>query len=478
MKSLKENSYTRRNFIKATGTTIAGSMIVSPAFGKALSNVKGKKKIAMVGTGIRGISFWGKFLNEEYSDVIEFVGLCDINPGRLAFGKEYIGADCPVYTNFDEMLKKTDIDLLIVTTVDSTHDEFIIKGLDKGLTVASEKPMTTDEKKCQRIIDAQRRSKGKLINAFNYRYGKLFTKLKEILHSNEIGDLVSVDLNWYLNTYHGASYFRRWHGLREKGGTLLLHKAAHHFDLLNWFIGSDPVEIHAYGELEKYGANNPFRGENCRKCDYKETCKFYWDIRTDNTAMKLYVANEKYDGYIRDNCLWRKEIDIFDKMAVQVKYANDVQVSYSLTTYSPFEGFRFAFNGKDGRLETSEGIPWRDSAQEDQSTLHEKEMTQSTHSNAELKYHEIVSQRNFEDYKRIEFPFVRKGHWGGDKIMFDEIFRGIKLYPELNHASDVRDGSMAVLIGIAARKSIDEQRPVRISELTDLVPQVNKWKKS
>ena len=46
----------------------------------------------------------------------------------------------------------------------------------------------------------------------------------------------------------------------------------------------------------------------------------------------------------------------------------------------------------------------------------------ATHSKAELQYHEIVSQRNFEDYKKIEFPFVRKGHWGGDTLMFNEIF--------------------------------------------------------
>lgn len=145
---------------------------------------------------------------------------------------------------------------------------------------------------------------------------------------------------------------------------------------------------------------------------------------------------------------------------------------------NPFEGFRFAFNGKDGRIETHEGIHWRDNNQEDQAKIHEKEMDQSTHSNAELKYHEIVTQRNFDDYKRIEFPFVRKGHWGGDKLMFGEIFRGVKVDPKYNHAADVRDGSMAVLIGIAARISINEQRPVKITELTDLVPRVNKWSKS
>lgn len=473
-----KNLVSRRGFIKTTGTTLAGSMLVSPAFSSALSKVNGKKKVALVGTGIRGITFWGKFLKDEYSDVVEFVGLCDINPGRVSYAKAFIGVDCPVFTNFDNMLEKADIDLLMVTTVDSTHDEFIVKGLDNGIDVVTEKPMTTDENKCQKIIDAQRRSKGKLINAFNYRYGRLFTKLKEIIQSNEIGDLVSIDLNWYLNTYHGASYFRRWHGLRDKGGTLLLHKSAHHFDLLNWFIGSDPVEVHAYGALEKYGKNNAFRGDKCRSCEHKKTCKFYWDITTNETYMNLYVANEKHDGYIRDNCLWREEIDIFDKMVVQVKYANNVQISYSLTTYSPFEGFRLAFNGKNGRLETHEGIPWRDSMQEDQAKLHEKEMDQSSHTKSELKYHEIVSQRNFEDFKRIEFPYVRRGHWGGDSLMFDEIFRGKIIKPELRHASDVRDGSMAVLIGIAARKSIDECKAIKIADLTDLTPQENKWIKS
>jgi len=53
-------------------------------------------------------------------------------------------------------------------------------------------------------------------------------------------------------------------------------------------------------------------------------------------------------------------------MAVQIKYANDVQVSYSLTTYSPFEGFRIAFNGMAGRMESWEGIPWREVKAEDQ----------------------------------------------------------------------------------------------------------------
>lgn len=475
MNSTSKNKITRRKFVKTTGVALASSMIVSPAFSSVVNTVSKKLKVALVGTGSRGNSFYGKFLKEQYNDVVEFVGLSDINKGRLEFSKKHIGVDCPTFIDFDEMLDKVEIDLLMVTTVDSTHDEFIIKGLNKNINVLTEKPMTTDEQKCQMIIDAQRKSKGKLIMAFNYRYGKVFTKLKEIIESKEIGDLISVDLNWYLNTFHGADYFRRWHGLRDKSGTLLLHKSAHHFDLLNWIIGSDPVEVYANGALEKYGKNNPFRGENCRSCKHTKECAFYYDITKNEHYMNLYVENEKYDGYIRDNCLWREEIDIYDKMSVLIKYANNVEVTYSLTTYSPFEGFRFAFNGKDGRLETHEGIPWRKQNPEDQAKLHEKEMDHTSHTKKEVRFHEIVSQRNFEDFKRIEFPYVRSGHWGGDKLMFDEIFRGENDKFSLNHTANVRDGSMAVLIGIAARKSIEERKPIKISELTDLVPQKNKW---
>lgn len=471
-----KGSTSRRQFLATTGVATAGLLLSNPGSGMLFNSGANKKlKLAIVGTGIRSLSFWGKFIADNYSDVAEFTALCDINPGRVAFAKTHIGLSCPTYTNFDEMLNTADIDLLIVTTVDATHDEFIVKALNKNINVATEKPMTTDEVKCQKIINAERNSTAKLIMGFNYRYGHIFTKLKELLLEESIGQVTSVDFNWYLNTYHGAAYFRRWHGERDKSGTLLLHKSAHHFDLLNWWIGSDPVEVHAYGGLEYYGKNNNFKGKRCMNCDHKNECKFFWDITSDEKLMKLYVENEKYDGYIRDNCLWRDEIDIFDKMAVQIKYANNVQVSYSLTTYSPYEGYRIAFNGKKGRIETWEGVPSLDANQEDQSKLHEKEMDQTSHANVELKYHEIITQLNFEEYKRIEFPFVRKGHWGGDEIMIDEILRNKILHPGMHHASNGRDGSMAVLIGIAARKSIDEGRAIKIADLTNLVPKANKW---
>ncbi len=271
-----ENTVSRRSFLTSVSMLAAGTMMSAPAW--ALTKDGKKLKVVLVGTGIRGTSFWGQRLVEQYNDLLEFVGLCDINPGRLEYAKRYMGVDCPVFMDFEKMVDQTKPDLVIVTTVDSTHHEFIIKGLEMGCDVLTEKPLTTDERKCQAILDAERKSNKKVIVGFNYRWSPYITKIKELLAEEAVGKITSVDFHWYLNTYHGASYFRRWHGQREFGGTLWVHKATHHFDLLNWWIDSDPAEVYAYGALEHYGSNGSFLGPKSRSCPHKQESKFYWDI--------------------------------------------------------------------------------------------------------------------------------------------------------------------------------------------------------
>ncbi|HKK77879.1 MAG TPA: Gfo/Idh/MocA family oxidoreductase [Saprospiraceae bacterium] len=454
----------RRQFLTAVSTLAAGSLLANPIPNFGLNR---KLKICMVGTGIRGTGFWGKRLVENYSDLLEFVGLCDINEGRLQFALDYMKVDCPTYTDCEQMISETEPDLLIVTTKDSTHHEFIIQGLDMGCDVLTEKPLTIDERKCQAILDAERRSNKNLIVGFNYRWSPYMTKIKELLANNAIGKVTSVDFHWYLNTYHGASYFRRWHGHREYGGTLWVHKATHHFDLMNWWLDSDPAEVFAYGALEHYGSNGPFRGNNCRDCAHTKECDFYWDITRNEHLMNLYVKNEEYDGYIRDNCLFREEINIYDKMSAQIKYANDVLVNYSLTTYSPFEGWRIAFNGTEGRLEAWQDIPYYEKMEVDQAEMHAREMDQSS---GEMEYKPLILHKLWDKHESIMVGYERAGHGGGDKRLQDKIFRNPKEPDPLQHAAGSRDGAMSILIGVAARKSIESGESVRIAELTDLQP--------
>jgi predicted dehydrogenase len=438
---------TRRDFLQQSAVAATGVLLSTQAL-KAAS----KTKLAMVGTGVRGVGMWGQPVQKAYGDLIEFVGLCDINLGRVETVKKFMGVSCPTFTDFEKMMRETKPDTLIVTTVDATHHEFIIKGMEMGANIITEKPLTTDESKCQAILDAERRTGKKVTVTFNYRYSPHRQKMWELLRAGAIGELTSVDFHWYLDTSHGADYFRRWHRLREKSGTLLVHKASHHFDLLNWWIDSDPETVFATGSLDFYGKNGKVRGKNCRSCDFKQECPFYMDITKRSELMGLYVANEKYDGYLRDGCVFSEDINIYDKMAATIHYANGVNVSYSLTTYSPYEGYRIAFNGTKGRMEA-----WIQES-----------------GNYEIpKEDEIKIYRNFGKIETLSVP-QSEGHGGGDARMKDKIFKTPDAPDTYRQAAGSRDGAMAILVGVAARKSIETGQPVRITSLTDLKPQIKR----
>jgi len=434
----------RREFVKTAGSAAAAVSLLSDA--RLVKAAPPRRRYAIVGTGDRASGMWGSDLLEKYSDLLEFVGLCDTNHKRVLAAKAMIGVDSPTFTNFDEMLQKTRPDLLMVTTVDAFHSQYIVKALDRGIDVITEKPMVIDEIQCQAVLDAEKRNRRKIIVAFNYRYSPKHQKVKEILMEGAIGRVISVDFNWYLDVVHGADYFRRWHRLKNRGGSLLVHKATHHFDLMNWWLGADPVEVTAHGGLEVYGKKGAFRSTHCRPCPYKEKCRFYYDVTKSEKRMKLYVECEDVDHYYRDGCVFREDVDIYDTMSLIVKYSNGVNMNYSLNAFMPFEGFRLAFNGEKGRLEVRDHerqlfpIPWET---------------------------EMYVTKSFGQQEKITVPSARGGHAGGDPRLQDLIFRKTEL-PKHMQLPDSRAGAMSCLTGIAARKSIEQGRPIRINDLVRL----------
>ncbi len=441
----------RRKFIASTGVA-AGALMVNPVTGIASnSNPKGKKRrLALVGTGIRGVNMFGKDLIKNYGDYVELVALCDTNPGRLKYAAEYIGVTCPTFTDLEEMIRKQKPETLIVTTDDSTHHKVIIKGMEMGCNIITEKPLTIDEGKSQEILDAEKRTGKNVIVTFNYRYPPYRAKIKELIMSGLIGDINTVDFHWNIHHSHLMFYMQRWHGEMNRGGSLWVHKATHHFDMVNWFVNSEPDEVFAYASLDRFGKKGPFRGKNCRKCDYTAKCPYYWDITKNDHLMGLYVNNESYDGYIRDNCVFRENIDIYERHAAVVKYKNGTILNYSLTGDTDYDGYWIAFNGTKGRLEARiEGYPGKNFA--------------------EMVFTPI--DRYTKELPRIfRVEYTPKDHWGGDPIMKDKLFKDPNKPDTLGQQASLRDGVMSVLMGVAARKSVVLGKPVSIKGLTTLEP--------
>ena len=426
-----------------------------------------KKRYAHVGIGGRARMYY-QALATDFKDSCELVGFCDVNKTRMEYAnsilkEEYGYGPVPTYgaDEFEKMILETKPDVVIVTSVDRTHHRYIIKAMEMGCDVISEKPMTVDNNKCQDIIDCIERTGKKLRVTFNYRYAPHNTKVRELIMNDTIGEVKQVHFEWMLNTSHGADYFRRWHRDKRNSGGLLVHKATHHFDLVNFWLGTYPKTVFAFGDLKFYGREN---------AEERGITKFYSRVHGQANAVgdpfalvmegnerleKLYLNAEADDGYIRDQSVFGDNISIEDTMNVLVKYASGAQMSYSLNAYSPWEGFRVCFTGTKGRieLEAIESVyinAGGDSAKE-----------------GVVKGKKITVFPMFGQGYNVEIPEGVGGHGGGDTVLLNDIFGTPDPDPFKRAASHI-DGAMSILTGIAANKSIASGLPVDVKTLVEI----------
>lgn len=447
----------RRQFLDRATKVAAGAAtlsIVGTAANPVMASDGKKQNIAIVGTGKRGSYTWGARLIRPLNEYLDIVALCDINPKRLKVAKKIIGSNASLYLakDFDKMISDKKPDSVIITTPDCFHVEYAVRAMELGCNVIVEKPLATDEEQCQLLLDTEYKTGRTVTTTFNARHGNTSEEIKRFILSGELGRLISAEFHEYLDVSHGANYFRRWHGKSKYSGTLLVHKGSHHFDLLNWWMDADPVEVHAYGKLDFYGSNNSFRARNCRNCSYTSDCKFYWDIMKEKLYKELYADCEDADGYLRDGCVWDKENDTYDSMTAEVKYDNGVLLSYTLNAFMPYEGQTIAFNGTKGRLDIRNYSrqPWEPD------------------NNQKIRFTE-----NFGNTRTWGVKSGKGEHGGADFKLKKLLFEPGQTDP-LGKLAGSRAGVMSSLVGIAARKSIETGKRIKIDDLIDF-PSNWKW---
>ncbi|MCC5808594.1 MAG: Gfo/Idh/MocA family oxidoreductase [Opitutales bacterium] len=425
-----------------------------------------RKRYALVGLGGRASMFW-KAIAGDYRETTEIAGFCDTNRTRMEYSLKRLreehsfSGEVPMYPaeNFDTMVRETRPDAVIVASIDRTHHRYIIRAMELGCDVITEKPMTVDAPKCQAILDTVRKTGRSLRVTFNYRYAPVRSKVKELIRGGVIGEVKQVHFEWLLDTNHGADYFRRWHRDKRNSGGLMVHKATHHFDLVNWWLDSTPELVFGLGSLAFYGRENAeARGVKVpyfrtTDADGAKDDPFALDLSKKKNLKGYYLDAEHEDGYLRDRNVFDDGISIEDTMNVLVRYANGAQMSYSLAAYCPWEGYRVMFNGTKGRIE-----------------LQDVEGSYVSGASATMgeslgKGNRIIVCPHFAEPYEVEPPAAVGGHGGGDAPLLASIFGQDPVDDPLGHAAGHEDGAWSILTGIAANESFATGRPVRPTSL-------------
>lgn len=399
-------------------------------------------RIGIIGSGNRGINCFGKLLGER--EDAEVVALSDPNPARMQGAAAMLEKELNFYTEPEAMIAAENLDGVIITVPDYLHADLVVTSLNAGVGhVLVDKPLATTTAGCLRVIKAMRENNGQVAMGFNLRHLPLVAKIKEVIDSGDIGELMMMENSEYYDL--GRTYMARWNRLYALSGGLWIHKGSHDFDVFNWFNSSGtPVRVAASGGVNALRADKlPFEvvdgkpvGPNCTACEYKDVCP---DYQPPVGGASLYNAQtSSVDGYIQDLCIFLSDKDTHDNGISLVEYDNNVRASHSECFVCNFTDRFYRIAGTKGTIFANVENPT-----------------------------EIELRPRWGENRIIPVPEAGEGsHGGADPRLVENFIASIQGGAPIS--STVRDGLRAVAVGEAAELSWRQGRMVNISELVDL----------
>ena len=405
------------------------------------------KRYVIVGASFRCYTMFVENLLDYYPEHGEITGIYDLNKTRCEVFKKRVGQGLTIYDDFENMLDLEKPDAVIVTTTDAFHHEYIIRALNKGYDVITEKPITNTYEKCLAIREAEKKSGKKVTVTFNCRFMPAFVGIKEIVASGKIGKILSINYEYFLNRWHGGDYFKRWHRLMENSGGMLVHKSTHHFDVMNWILEDEPVKVSALGNRVFYGDQSKSFATRCKDCPKQSDCQSYKSqtVELDN---ELYFGAEHEDGYIRDKCCYLPDTNIYDNMSVSVLYKGGAILTYSLNLFSlRGEGSKIVITGEKGVI-VYEGV------------------SPSDNPDCAPCFKVFTDEGKFETYP---LPVLKGRHGGADPVLVGMLFAGENPEDKLGQCADSFAGIVSALIGISANESIANGVQIDLAERIDKI---------
>jgi phthalate 4,5-cis-dihydrodiol dehydrogenase len=177
------------------------------------------------------------------------VAVFDVDRDRADAFAETHG--CQAYTSSDEVLRRADVQLVMVALPNFLHEQATAEAASAGKHVFLEKPMADTLEECDRMLAAVERSGIHLLVAHSQRYFGSTVRAREILQSGELGQPVFATDTWYKN--FGVEFRLPWFLDRATGGGMWLMNGAHMIDRTCWVLDTEVESVRAF-------IGSPFHG--------------------------------------------------------------------------------------------------------------------------------------------------------------------------------------------------------------------------
>lgn len=360
--------------------------------------MQGEKPVeaALLGAGARGELNLAT-LARRHPDLVRFVAVAEPSDARR---KRFVDIfDIPrenAFRDWRELLERPRLaDAIINALPCRMHFESTVAALEAGYNVLLEKPMALTPGQCVLLEDSAREKDLNLTIALQCRYNRIYSRVRQIMDSGEVGTLMNVDCAENIGYWHFAlSYVRGIHRLCEMSHSFVMAKGIHDIDLVTWFAGAPASKVASFGSLSFFTEKNAPQGapERCTDgCPVEETCEF--------SAMKQYVKPGQPDipyrllsgmsldaarDFVRDprfrtlasvvspedlsvegrmkaleetdfgRCVFRGNNDVIDHQTVSIEFENGVVASFQLSAFSLIWERTLNLHGTRGEIRSAD----------------------------------------------------------------------------------------------------------------------------
>jgi predicted dehydrogenase len=320
----------------------------------------------LIGAGQRGHFVYGRWALDN-PDRLRIVAVADPRPDRLErFADAHRIPPSHRFGDPDILLSFPRIaPAAIIASPDRTHHRYVLAALRAGYHVLAEKPMASTLAQCVELVDASARSEATLHIGHVLRFTPFFQTLRNVIRSERLGDIVTVEHRENVRSWHMAhSYVRGNWGRREVATPMIVAKCCHDFDILHWNLASPVTRLSSVGSLFEFHPERAPAGATARCTDpcpvtdcpydarriYLEPAMQGWPIHVITDDMTQAGRLEALQQGPYGRCAYRADSNVVDHQIVTMQLESGTSVALIMHGHSHEESRTMRYDGTRATL--------------------------------------------------------------------------------------------------------------------------------
>ncbi len=285
--------------------------------------------IGLIGSGDMGRAVARRVV--EAGDSATVTAVYDPDPEAVIAARRDFGDEFMATRSVAELLERDDVDWVMIASWNRFHAEQTVAAFEAGKHVFCQKPLALTLEECLSMRTAWKASGREFVIGFNLRYSPHYRKIRSLITSGAIGDIISMEFNETLDFNHGGFIMGDWRRLRQNAGTHLLEKCCHDIDLANWMTGSRAARVASFGGLDFFLPRNRQALERVGK------------TRSGRQGYMTWRDGRTLDPFTSDK-------DILDNQVIILEYENGIRASMHLNSNTSIPERRMYICGTTGTL--------------------------------------------------------------------------------------------------------------------------------